>query len=787
MSSIDIDFLDTDCDDLFLKQDKNDDSEDGINEIDIDKIELDLKTIHNETVFLTDFSDINHSNTDLYNIFLKSPIVVFLSKSKIDLIRTVKKSIFSCFSKKAKFNGCAFINFNLKTELLNFFDKLNKNVLYDTEPKIRVNNEKPFAICFEDGEINKDIVYKRLVVNNKILFFPLSKYKIKLTEYKIRGFCQIMEELGANYIEIEFETFNESVINKDIELRTNISQIAGNLGFKTNTGKSKTNKINYILKYPVSTNMILSENMIIHKIRNKQYIISQDNYNGNLELQYVISSRCRHLIESYTTRFTLDTNVKIDKQVQSEFKRMNISNGVDYNFKNTNTSNFTIKTYVTFIGKDQLKDNLTVSSVSLDEKGFKMLLDSIEDFEGSGIYHIIEFIDKYVNKTLILIKPKKYEKVSYMLKMIRKKFTIDQYSDILKNYFNKNSLWVHFEYFLDLLARRTISYDLLGYLTLTLTKSLELKEKFNSILDFINKKCIEKGIENKFYSFFRPNDPENKLTLMKRLIIDDDIVVSFNEFNLKQLLKNIESYEYSDNIKDIYNNMIIGIKEYEFEHNYIPYIYKKLNILYNQTNDNIYTNELFIWFFRFYYVIDDNLNNDDKINDRIEKIYDRMKEINEFLNNVKELNKDSIVEYMIKNKNDYPYLKKKINSLKKKRTFGEAFRYYMDSRSNTKKAIYHICKYKEKMRVDILPINKTGLLGVKRNIDFGDENDIEIFYRYLENIKIRLLELVGKIDNHELYDRLDEFKIKKIKYDKEITIEQIKYIINNETGVFNYL
>ena len=32
----------------------------------------------------------------------------------------------------------------------------------------------------------------------------MSKYQLKITEYKLRGFCQIMEELGAIEIEIEF-------------------------------------------------------------------------------------------------------------------------------------------------------------------------------------------------------------------------------------------------------------------------------------------------------------------------------------------------------------------------------------------------------------------------------------------------------------------------------------------------------------------------------------------------------------------------------------------------------
>ena len=42
-------------------------------------------------------------------------------------------------------------------------------------------------------------------IMDKMLFVPINRYQIKQTEYKIRGFCQIAEELGANKIEIKFE------------------------------------------------------------------------------------------------------------------------------------------------------------------------------------------------------------------------------------------------------------------------------------------------------------------------------------------------------------------------------------------------------------------------------------------------------------------------------------------------------------------------------------------------------------------------------------------------------
>ena len=43
--------------------------------------------------------------------------------------------------------------------------------------------------------MKKNCVYKKMEIMDKMLFVPISRYQIKQTEYKIRGFCQIAEEL----------------------------------------------------------------------------------------------------------------------------------------------------------------------------------------------------------------------------------------------------------------------------------------------------------------------------------------------------------------------------------------------------------------------------------------------------------------------------------------------------------------------------------------------------------------------------------------------------------------
>ena len=53
-----------------------------------------------------------------------------------------------------------------------------------------------------------------------------------MTEYKIREVCQIMEEMGAELIDIKFVNNNATTTEKNIKVNTNtgMSAFAGSLG-----------------------------------------------------------------------------------------------------------------------------------------------------------------------------------------------------------------------------------------------------------------------------------------------------------------------------------------------------------------------------------------------------------------------------------------------------------------------------------------------------------------------------------------------------------------------------
>ena len=276
-----------------------------------------------------------------------------------------------------------------------------------------------------------------------------------------------MEELGARRIDIYFSNKNKNINNNSISSSTNLGTLIGNIGFSLNVDNQDSENRKYRLTYPSFNTINLNENHIRKKIKKKEFIISENKYNSDLELQYIISSRCRHFITNYSTSFTLDTSTSIDKKLSAKLQRHKIGSALKYSKKKYNNNHFIIKTDVIFSDELTIKDNLLGSCVSFDYIGFNFLMNSLdkENFRYKGIFKIMDFIEYYCKRYLKKLNDKtKYNKINNILIKIKNNFTMNEYSEMLLNYFNINSEWKHFKYFIDLLSNNTISYDKLGYL-----------------------------------------------------------------------------------------------------------------------------------------------------------------------------------------------------------------------------------------------------------------------------------------------------------------------------------
>jgi len=459
---------------LTSKRGNNSDSSEHINEINLDEIKFDFNLKTNNSI--SNFYSIQELNSDnmnlkkLYQIFITSPLIVFVDNYKLNF---KKKYKFYCKNKSLRYNnfqGCTFFPFEYKTKICDFLDILNKNILkseLENKKIVDDDNETCYLICFDEGEIFKNTIYRKIIITNKILFIPIEKYQLKITEYRIRGFCQIMEELGAKQIDINFINNTTKINKSNGTLNNDMEAFAGSLGFSTITQNNKSNEMTYVLTYPNNNTMLLDIKKIRKKIKQKKYIISEANYNSNLELQYVIASRCRHFITKYSTVFTFDNSACIDKKLTSKFKSHGIGINLNVAHLNSKSSNISIITNIIFSNKQDILNTLSGSNVSLDPVGFTFLINSFTEstFNTIGIYKIIEFINEYIRTVLRLKKSlNKYNKIKKIMKRIKREFTINEFAKILLNYFNCNSQWIHFINFINILQNESVSYDKLGYL-----------------------------------------------------------------------------------------------------------------------------------------------------------------------------------------------------------------------------------------------------------------------------------------------------------------------------------
>ncbi len=567
----------------------------NINYLDIKKLGL-FNSKNNDTTFF-DMESLNDKDFKfIYNILLETTYIIFVDNKK--LIKT--KSI---FKKKhltdTQFPGCTFLPYESLNIIKKYLIKLNNSV-FNSELKgvpIYINEECIcHSIMFNEGEIIKDCLYKKMEITDTIMFIPVEQYNLKQTEYKLRGFCQIVEELGAKNINITFKTTDEEYKYKKINTKIGdeIEFIAGNLGLSSTMNNINNTNYTYDLTYPNNSSITLNEKSIKKKIKRNKFIVSDSIFRSNLELQYLVHSRCRYLIDKYSTVFTFDNTNIIDKTIYSNLKSHGIKLGFSYENKSKMKNNIQIITDVCFVNLEECADLINGTSVSLDEVGFNHIIESIKycDFETKGIYKIMNFIEMYIIHEFKNNNSSHYDEIHYIINKIKKELTIEEYAKLLCNYFSINSQWIHFTHFVDLLCKKSQSYDKLGYIIM-------ISNTNNNIINFIQQVCVEKKIENKFWKMLQPHNKSLKNDLENKLFVEYDFVNNHSWYNMNMLIYCIDSYniEFSNNLDEAFKqyiyNMEVGYKYWEYYTNVLPFILNYARSLYYTNNDDNYISPIF--------------------------------------------------------------------------------------------------------------------------------------------------------------------------------------------------
>ena len=551
------------------------------------KINYSIKDVEKQ---LYSSSELNIIKENIIKLFYNFDVIVFTDDFKLSLNCVCGLLILrrNKIIDPDDYPGILFLSYDCINATKLYIEDHN-NMLLGSDTELSLDDECNHQICFDEGEILKDTVYKKLEIQDKILFVPISKYQLKLTEYKLRGFCQIMEELGANEIIVDFQDSSSSKKKKELNV-SNYNYIAGSLGFSSSSSKEDGEKINYKLEYPKFNSFNLNARVIKSKIRRGKYIISKKNFDSNLELQYIIGSRCNHYITNYSTVFTLDNSMSLDVKIMGKLEKGNFNLGFEAESSWMKNLKLSINTNVIFSDKSSFDRNLIGDNIAWNASGFNFLMETIEDedFKTIGIYKIMSFMNAYIDNVVKHNSKRDYMKIKNMLEIINNEFEFNEYSEILCSYFDRNAHWLHFMNYLDILMCKRVAYNKLGYLILMSDDYDMLYRKNVRIINFVRHYCINNSLEEKFWMMLNPND---YYYIVNRLDNEYNIMDKYNWFNFKKLINDIKEFRQYEkvtekNFNDVCRSMVLSGNEDYYNMTLRPFIQDRIRKNYGKELKN---------------------------------------------------------------------------------------------------------------------------------------------------------------------------------------------------------
>ncbi len=570
------------------------------------KKELLLETLN----YFSDYDFLNKydfifliNNVDIiiqYYNMMHNDYIIFLPKSAFNITKQIKSSLFCFVNNNIK-------NKNLKNELeeeditlipyekinefnyfLNLINKFHKKYvsndfiekyimkigeLLENNKYYLLNNYKPKEYYFYENIFLPNILYKKIKLSHIIQFIPLEHYAYKKSEYLLRSFSQIAEELGAIKINIynEYKNDNEKIFKLGL-INNNITN--------DNYNKNK-NKIKFEFKYSKNNYINLNEFLLNGKILNEnKFLLCKEDYESNIELKYLIHARSRNFIEKYYTQFKTSTINNKELNIFLKLKDYNI------NIENQN------------IVSEYIETNLQID--------FLNILDHTKLIDGSNIYPLKE---GYIYLKQIILKDNDYSKYINFLKAhlhgiqnkyiylaydyeysehimkiyhqcIELNFKEDEFIKYISKYWENHSEWYHFTLLRDMLLlgndnlNDKIHFVSFQYMYIFKNKYIILK-KIEDYLNNIIDKIIDNHITNSINKYnndgYNSNDEleKEKYELLKSIENMDDYKMQKNKEKEKDndylnKFQNFINENNNNNINDYINYISNALNGYTF-------------------------------------------------------------------------------------------------------------------------------------------------------------------------------------------------------------------------------
>jgi hypothetical protein len=500
----------------------------------------------------------------------------------------------------------------IKLNIIN--NNTNNNINEKEELINKLQVKKLKCLYFLENSIEPNIMYKKISFSKEELFLSFNNYAIKKMEYKFRTFCQIAEKLGAKEIKIVSKSNNSVKTDFEVNIFDNKN------GIKISDNKITNYDIDLDFKYTnYSHNLLLNKFYIMELIKRENvFFITKEDFDADIDLKFLIDTRCINLIDSYDTDIIINNINEIERKVFVKALQYGLTLG--YNKMTSTTTQVNIK--IKFIDIYEFPQNISGHQLYPQDDGFWHLSNIIKLELNNSEYKYNNY-QKIYGKINEFFKSHIYSLKYGYINIPNKNFPntpeyniINMYDDIIKNFSNDEINALFYEFF-----KNDISYTIFKqirdliifddeklkymitkdtpniinkfYFTILQYKNIQntnniIYEKIELYLKELTKKVINDNLNERQFDEMKINNNIKQYTVfinkLEELIIKAILSVVKNNYLCRYGLENIKEEEIYDIIFDdtniyIENNIINLIKELIIENENILITPKNNNIL----------------------------------------------------------------------------------------------------------------------------------------------------------------------------------------------------------------
>ena len=564
-------------------------------------------TIKKNKFFFFNFKILNDNYEEILFRLLKYNYIIFLTDYFYNLFNIKLLTYFNKYDVVTiSYNDRENIinNLNILNNFIKDSSKKDKDLLcFDIYEIYNIDIKKLKTLYFYENIIEPNTLYKKISFSKEEQFLSFENYSIKKTEYKLRTFCQIAEKLGAKSIIIHQETSTEESIKQNIDVNTESVDIGFNNSTKNNSNSIIDLNFDYTNYY---YNLSLNKFFLIEMIKEEnEFFITNDDFEADLDLKFLIDARCINLIKKYNTKIIINKLNELERKLFIKAKDYGLN--IDYN-KHKSYSNFVFIEVIFFNIYDKYEciDGYNIYNMkegfwhlsNIIKKEIKILEESIENYDNENQNNIkknMKSINCSINNTINgnnTINTDKISKINNLLLNNFKKtdFYVENNRNIYKNIYKKigNFLDSHLKtissnYNILQISSKNISNN--NYLNIY---NIILKKNFSQHeIDDIIYNCFHQNLYYEYFESFR-----------NKIILHD---YNDNVYDIDTIIKNyfIKYIDFSffDNILTTKDSSIdklsfINAQYYLINKNIVLYKNKYKNILFN----NKKINDIFILF-----------------------------------------------------------------------------------------------------------------------------------------------------------------------------------------------